>query len=148
MLHLLGLRESDKVLEIGSGSGYLTACIASLAASVTAVDIFPELVAMAEQNLADAGVGNVEISCGDAMQELPAGEFDAVLVGGSVAAIPEHFTRALAPSGRLLAVVGSAPVMGAVLVSRQNDGELTSTIAFETQIQALIHAAPRPAFSL
>jgi protein-L-isoaspartate(D-aspartate) O-methyltransferase len=136
LLQALDLRPADEVLEIGTGSGYLTACLAGLSASVTSIDIHQDFITHAGEKLEAAGIENVSLQCMDAMQELPEGHFDAIAVTGSVPRIDERFVNALKPGGRLFLVVGESPLMSALLIVR-TDGESEETALFETDIPAL-----------
>lgn len=145
LLQALDPGSGDRVLEIGSGSGFLTACLASLAESVVSIDIFDDLTRMAAVNLEKAGIENVELLTMDAMKELPEGAFDIIAVTGSVADFDERFVSALAPSGRLFVVVGDAPVMEARLVRRGESGT-DQEILFETCLKPLVHAVRETSF--
>lgn len=147
ILQVLSLAADDKVLEIGTGSGYLTACLAHLCAAVSSIDIYPDLVTMAKNNLATAGISNVDLTCSDALVELPEATYDAIVVGGSVPSLPEHFAQALAPGGRLFVVVGASPVKTAVLNTRTKDGSLETVNLFETDIPALVNVEETPPFA-
>lgn len=146
LLQALDLRSSDKVLEIGTGSGYLTACLARLSASVTSIDIHADFVAAAEQRLAAADIENAALQSMDATIELPAGKFDAIAVTASMPRIHERFINALTPVGRLFLVVGDSPVMRALLFTRDGD-ELRQFNLFETDIPALENLTEEPVFS-
>jgi protein-L-isoaspartate(D-aspartate) O-methyltransferase len=138
ILQSLALTPGDNVLEIGTGSGFLTACLARLTASVTSVDIFADFVAKAEKNLAKAGIDNAHLHCMDAFAGLPAGDYDVILVAGSSPTLHEPFISSLKPGGRLFAVVGQSPVKHALLVTR---GAETSVLdLFETDIPELVNA--------
>lgn len=147
LLQALTLRPGHNVLEIGAGSGFLTACLASLAAAVTSVDIFSDLVAMAKASLADAGIRNVELICMDATADLPTGQFDAVAVTGSLPIFDPRFLGVLKPGGRLFVIVGDSPVMDARVVTNIGDNEWTTKSLFETDIPALLNASRPSAFS-
>ena len=146
LLQALDLRAGDQVLEIGTGTGYLTACLARMSASVCSIDIHEEFIAAASRNLETAEVSNASVRCMDAMAELPDGEFDAIAVTGSVPRIDERFVNALKPGGRLFLVVGESPIMSALLITRDGD-ELQQTALFETDIPALENMAEVSAFS-
>ena len=146
LLQALNLGSSDQVLEIGTGRGYLTACLASLSASVTSIDIHEDFVAAASENLESAEIKNVSLECMDAMAELPGGEFDAIAVTGSVPRVDERFVRALKPGGRLFLVVGKSPLMSALLMVRAGD-EVQQSYLFETDIPALQNIVREPVFS-
>ena len=135
----------DRVLEVGSGSGFLTACLASLAESVVSVDIYEDLKRMAAGNLERAGIENVELLTMDAMKQIPEGAFDVIAVTGSMADFDERFVDALAPSGRLFVIVGDAPVMEARLVRRGESGT-EQEVLFETCIKPLVHAGRHTGF--
>ena len=132
----LQLQPRDRVLEIGSGSGYLTALIAHLAEHVTSVEIVPELHAFAEKNLATHHIENITLIQGDAAQGWP-GQYDAIVLTGSVPVLPEAFKDSLKSGGRLFAVVGDAPAMHATLVTRLASGEFESVTLFETVVTPL-----------
>ncbi len=145
LLQALRLKADDQVLEIGTGSGYLSACLALMCASVTSIDIHEDFIARATENLEAAGAENVTLHCMDAAKELPAGKFDAIAVSGSLAHIDDRFVAALKPRGRLFLVVGESPSMDALLLER-TDGEIQQTTLFETDIPALENFAKRPLF--
>lgn len=146
LLQAVNIRGSDKILEIGTGSGYLTACLALLGATVTSIDIHADFVTGAEQHLAAAGIENATLRDMDATVELPAGEFDAIAVTASMPRIDERFVNALAPGGRLFLVVGEAPVMRAILLTRDGD-EVREEYLFETNIPLLENLVEEPVFS-
>jgi len=146
ILQTLDLRAEDSVLEIGTGNGFLTACLASLAGSVTSVEIFDEFVTRTRENLARAGVENVQLHCQDALVKIPPGEFDAILVSGSTALLHQPFVDALRPGGRLFAVIGEPPAKNAILVSSSTDREWHIESLFETDIPDLVNATAKPQF--
>ena len=147
LLQALALMPADEVLEVGTGSGYLTACIAAMSASVTSIDVHDDFVALARQQLEESGVDNATVSVMDAMQELPDGEFDAIAVTGAMAALDERFTGMLKPGGRLFIVIGESPAMAALLITRAADGSLQHHSLFETDIPALENVPAANRFS-
>jgi protein-L-isoaspartate(D-aspartate) O-methyltransferase len=147
LLQALELRSGHNVLEIGSGTGFLTACLAKLSAAVTSVDIFSDFVAMAKSNLADAAIENVEFICMDATTDLPKGQFDAVAVSGSLPVFDTRLIDAVKPDGRLFVIVGESPVMDARIVTRTGENEWTTKSLFETDVRPLLNASRPPAFS-
>ena len=144
-LQALDLQPGDEVLEIGTGSGFLSACLGELARDVLSLEINPELAAAARANLDAARLGtNVRIEVADALHWQNTRQFDAICVTGAVAELPAQWLQWLRPDGRLFVVRGRSPVMEAALV--QADGSVESL--FETDIDYLVGAAPAPQFQL
>jgi len=137
-IQALKIKSSDHVLEVGSGSGYLTALLSRLAAQVTSVEIVPELHAFAEKNLAVHHMGNVTLELGDAAQGWP-GSYDVIVLTGSVPTLPEVFLNSLKAGGRLFAVIGDAPLMQAKLITCTQPGTYTDITLFETSVAPLQH---------
>lgn len=145
-LQALDLQSGEDVLEIGTGSGYLTACMARLARDVVSLEIRPELAARARRQIdADGHGGNVRIEVADALQYSTDRRFDAICVTAAVASLPPLFLQWLRPQGRLFVVHGRSPVMEAVLVRQDNDGPRFESL-FETDLPYLQGAAPAPKF--
>jgi len=144
-LQALDLQPGDEVLEIGTGSGYLSACMGELAREVLSLEIDAELATTARARLDAAGLGNnVRIETADALTWDTERRFDAICVTGAVDLIPSRFAQWLRPGGRLFVIRGRSPVMEAVLVKA--DG--TTESLFETDIDYLRGAAPAPQFQL
>lgn len=144
MLQELGVKASDKVLEVGTGSGYMTALLAAQAGHVHSVEIVTELKAFAEKNLKAHGVGNVTLEQGDAARGWTAhAPYDVIVLTGAVPLLAETLRQSLKPGGRLLAVVGEAPAMEAQLIRCVAEGAFNTVDLFETCIPALRNA-PRP----
>jgi protein-L-isoaspartate(D-aspartate) O-methyltransferase len=145
VLQELDIRRNDRVLEIGTGSGYLTALLAAEAAEVVSVDIQPDFTAAAGQKLRAHGIGNVELHTGDAATDWDDEDgFDVIVLTGSTPLLSDALVRRLRMGGRLFAVVGEAPVMQAQLVSCNAPGAYRSVTLFETCIKSLVNA-PHPA---
>jgi protein-L-isoaspartate(D-aspartate) O-methyltransferase len=145
LLQALQIEPSDEVLEVGTGSGYLTACLARLGGRVTSAEIFPDLAASAEARLAERGTDNVDVQVADALTLQFEDRFDAIAVTGSLPELNDHFIRMLRPRGRLFVVIGRAPVMEARLITRQSGGQWTELSLFETVLDPLINAEqPEP----
>ena len=142
VLQELHIQPSDQVLEVGTGSGYLTALLSRLAKNITSVEIVPELRAFAEKNLAARRIDNVTLALGDAAQGWP-GSFDVIVLTGSTPVLPEAFKKSLKPGGRLFAVIGDAPAMQAKLITCVAPGVFENTTLFETNI-ALLQNALQP----
>ncbi len=143
MLQALGLQPTDRTLEVGTGSGWITALLASMTAEVLTVDIVPEFTAAARQKVEAAGFQNVTLETRDAAALQGEGAYDCIAVTGSMPLYDDRFERMLRPGGRLFVITGEAPVMEARLVTRgTNDGYLVERL-FETDIPAL-HHFPRP----
>jgi len=146
MLQALELKPQNRVLEVGTGSGFVTACLARMSESVTSIDIFPDLISGAQARLDDAGVSNATLLCMDATTELPQEQFDAVAVTASMPVFDDRFLEVLRPGGRLFVIVGHAPAMEAQLITRIDDAEIQVRSLFETNIAALVNLAPTPVF--
>ncbi|MBK7791869.1 MAG: protein-L-isoaspartate O-methyltransferase [Betaproteobacteria bacterium] len=144
----LTLEPGDEVLEIGTGSGYLTALLASLGAKVTSVEINPRLAATARQNLDRAGLREVTLAIGDGARGWGRGEYDAIVLTGSTPQLDDAFLRQLKPGGRVFAVIGDAPVMTARVIRWVGAGSFTTTDRFETVIAPLQNAAAPARFAL
>lgn len=143
LLQALALQKTDKVLEIGTGSGYVTACLAGLAGHVESVDIFPEFTDSAAKKLAAHGVSNVNLVSGDAAEGWNSGtQYDAIAITGSMPVIPESYKKALTVNGRLFVIVGdtSMPIMSACLITRVTENQWVQESLFETSIPSLLNA--------
>jgi protein-L-isoaspartate(D-aspartate) O-methyltransferase len=142
MLQELTLKDTDRVLEIGTGSGYMTALLAALSGHVYSVELYEDFAQSAAQKLAALNVKNVTIEIGDAHRGWPAhGPYDAILLTGSVPVLPAELKTQLRPGGRLLAVVGEPPIMTAVLYTSVAQGALNEVGLFETCIAPLRNLA-------
>jgi protein-L-isoaspartate(D-aspartate) O-methyltransferase len=147
MLQALELREDETVLEIGTGSGFITACLAGLARRVVSVEIHPQLHEQAQLKLRDKGMDNVELFVGDAMGDWqPEQAHDVVVVTGSVPQVPEQFLGWVNPGGRLFVVTGESPAMEARSMKRLDITEWSEESLFETDLPRLEHAEPPPEF--
>ena len=147
LLQALGLQGDENVLEIGTGSGFMTACLAKLAAHVTSVEIFGDFVESAQARLGAAGIDNVDVMQMDAMHALPEGRFDAIAVTGSIQDFDPRFVDALADHGRLFVVVGDGPAMEAKLIERSGEHDWKTISLFETDLAPLVHGALPPQFA-
>jgi len=147
VLQELALRKTDRVLEVGTGSGYLTALLSHRAAHVHSVEIKPALAGFGRANLERHGADNVTLEVGDAARGWPAhAPYDAVVLTGSTPRLPKSLLEQLAPGARLFAVVGEAPAMSARLVVCGGPGAWRSTDLFETVIAPLVNAEHAPRF--
>jgi protein-L-isoaspartate(D-aspartate) O-methyltransferase len=147
ILQALQVEPIDEVLVVGTGSGYLAACLARLAKRVTSIDIFPDFATAAAPKLAALGINNVELKTGDALNMSHRAQFDAIAVTASVPTpvLIDQFVAMLRPQGRLFIVVGRAPAMEAELVTVLPNGTTTTDGLFETVLAPLINAErPEP----
>ena len=148
VLQALALDGDERVLEVGTGSGFLTACLANLGADVTSIDIYDDFLRAAAATLSARGIGNVELLQMNAIEELPGGGFDAIAVTGSVQSLDHRFADALNPGGKLFIVVGDAPSMEALLITREEGNDEWQTMSlFETTLAPLVNGALPPQFS-
>lgn len=144
LVQALQIRPTDKVLEVGTGSGYVTALLATLAQHVYSVEIDPELSAQAATRLAAHGIANVTLEVGDAARGWDRhAPYDAVIITGSLPVLPAAFRAALAVGGRLVAIVGTAPAMTVRRIERVTATSFAETVLFETDVAPLVNA-PTP----
>ena len=147
ILQALSLRNTDKVLQVGAGSGFLAALLAAKAEFVYAVEIDPELVAFARANLQRAGVANVSVDLGDGAQGWGLyTPYDVIVLSGSTPVLPESLLSQLRVGGRLIAVVGEAPVMTLQRVTRTAEDAFSKEKLFETVVAPLDNAAQASKF--
>ena len=140
LLQALAISPADRILEIGTGSGFLAACLARLGGHVTTLEIFADLADCARQVLKATGVHPVEVVTADVYAWQPAHPFDCIAITGSLPEYDTRFQEWLSPGGRLFAVIGAAPIMDACLVRRGADGTFDRESLFETVIPPLINA--------
>jgi len=148
LLQSLELAGCERVLEVGAGSGFLTACLAAQSASVRSLEIFADLADLARANLASLGVRDAEVITADATELGGGARFDAIALTASLPVYDERFERLLEIGGRLFAIVGDAPVMEACLVRRVAERAWARESLFETVVDPLIHARRPQVFTL
>lgn len=143
ILQALALTPDSRVLEVGTGSGYLTACLATLAGPITSVDIHEDLLVVAQERLEAAQLDDrISLLCGDAASGWEGDEqFDAIAVTGSLPELHEGFHRALRTGGRLFVVVGDGPIMEGLLITRVSDDQWSTESLLDTFLPPL-HNAP------
>lgn len=146
LLQALELTGKESVLEIGAGSGFITACLRSAAARVRSLEIFPALAEMARRNLDAAGMRDVDVVTADATQVDTGARYGAIAITASLPVYDERFERQLEIGGRLFVVVGEAPVMEARVVRRTGEGSWSTESLFETVIDPLVNARRPPEF--
>jgi protein-L-isoaspartate(D-aspartate) O-methyltransferase len=148
LLQELGIKKTDRVLEIGTGSGYMAALLAASAEHVTTLEIRPSLAAIARENLQRSGVDNVTVEVANGLsgwsQRAP---FDAILVSGALPEVPAALLKQLRVGGRLAVIVGEAPVMEAQLITCTAEGVFNTINVFETVMPSLDGASPSAGFS-
>lgn len=147
MLQALNIQKTDTVLEIGTGSGYMTALLAKLSKEVRSVERLSELSAQAAQRLVAHGISNIILEVGDGAHGWGNEQYDVIVLAGSLPMLPAVFERQLKPKGRLLAIVGDAPAMEAVLITCISSGIYSKTVLFETCIPPLVNAVQPERFS-
>ncbi len=143
VLHELHIQKVERVLEVGTGSGYLTALLSRLAAQVASVEIVPELSAQAAHKLAAHDFDNIQLEVGDAANSWGAIKYDVIVLTGSVPDHPKAFLQQLNIGGRLFAIVGDAPAMHAKVITRLAKEVFESVTLFETNV-APLQNAPQP----
>jgi protein-L-isoaspartate(D-aspartate) O-methyltransferase len=136
-------QHAERVLEVGAGSGFVTACLRAMASKVRSLEIFPELAETAYRNLAALGMRDVEVVEADALQEDSGAPYEVIAVTASLPVYDARFEGMLAVGGRLFVVVGEPPVMEARLVRRTAESAFATQSLFETVIDPLVNA-PRP----
>ena len=147
LLQVLNIQVRDKILEVGTGSGYFTWLLAKLGGHVHSVEIHKELSAAAAARLAIQGIHNVTLETGDAARGWDShAPYDAIIVTGSTPILPDAFQRSLAVGGRLVAVVGTSPAMEACLIKRIHSESFSQQPLFETDLPPLQNAAASARF--
>jgi protein-L-isoaspartate(D-aspartate) O-methyltransferase len=146
ILQALSVAATDDVLEVGSGTGYLSACLSLLGASTRSLDIHPQFSAAAAANLRTVAQARVQFETRDVFSSAPLGEYDAIAVTGSLPVYDARFEKSLRLGGRLFAMVGMAPVMDAILVRRVGQAEWIRESLFETVVEPLINATAAQSF--
>lgn len=148
MLQALQLQAMDKVLEIGTGSGYVTALLAKSCLQVYSVDIFPELLEKARAKLAQLTIENVILQEGNGAAGWPAQPtYDVICMTGSLPLLPKNLPQQLKIGGRLFVILGSTPIMEATLITRIGERNWVQEKLFETVLKPLLHARELPKFS-
>ncbi|MBI2993867.1 MAG: protein-L-isoaspartate O-methyltransferase [Gammaproteobacteria bacterium] len=144
MLQSLAIEPGQRVLEVGTGCGFVTALLASHGGAVVSVELFADFTEAARPKLARCGLPNVTLHSGDACRGWPTdAPYDAIAVTGSVPVLSDDFERQLAVGGRLFVIVGAAPVMEAMLITRLGESEWSREPLFETELPPL-HGLPEP----
>jgi protein-L-isoaspartate(D-aspartate) O-methyltransferase len=142
ILQEVSVQKHENVLEIGTGSGYMAALLAHKARHVTTVEISPQIKALAEQNIAKAGISNVSVVEGNGAngweKDAP---YDAIVISGGLDNLPENFLKQLKVGGRIVAIVGQSPAMQCVLVTRVSEAAYDTVTVFETNVK-LLSGAP------
>ncbi len=146
LLAALELTGRERVLEIGTGSGFITACLSTLAKSVQSLEIVPELTDMARRMIGSMGLRDIDVVPTDALTFEPTGRFEAIAVTASMPVYDDRWQRSLSIGGRLFVVVGDAPVMEAKRIRRVAEDAWTEESLFETVIDPLAHAQRPVAF--
>jgi protein-L-isoaspartate(D-aspartate) O-methyltransferase len=147
LLQALLPQPGETVLQIGAGTGFVTACLRAMAAQVRSLEIFPELADAARRNLAALGMRDVEVLDADALNFDSGARYGAIAVTASLPLYDARFERMLTPGGRLFVVVGAAPVMDARLVRRTAADACSVESLFETVIDPLVNAVRPPGFT-
>ena len=140
VLQELHPKRSDLVLEVGTGSGYLTALLSALAKQVISVEIVPELSASAKQKLAALQRDNISLEIGDASHGWGTASYDVIVLTGSTPVLPQTFQNSLNIGGRLFAIVGDAPLMEAKLITRISSDVFETVNIMETSVAPLQNA--------
>ncbi|MCF8159933.1 MAG: protein-L-isoaspartate O-methyltransferase [Polaromonas sp.] len=147
LLQDAAVKATDKVLEIGTGSGYMTALLAHQAQRVISLEINPEIADMARANLQRAGIHNAEVRQLDASKGTPAdAPFDVIMLGGSVAEVPQSLLNLLKVGGRLVGIVGEEPIMHAQVISRTSETNFTSVEKWDDNAPRLLNFQQPSAF--
>jgi protein-L-isoaspartate(D-aspartate) O-methyltransferase len=139
MLQALGVQSIDRVLEVGTGSGFITTCLARLGNTVVSVDILPEFTQAAQRKLSAHGIKNVVLHSGDAALGWGGQRYDAIAITGSLPTMPERWPQQLTIGGRLFVVVGELPVMEALLIIRLGEHEWATDSLFDTELPPLLN---------
>ena len=144
----IAVKKHENVLEIGTGSGYMAALLAHKARHVTTVEILPETKALAEQNLAKAGITNVTVELGNGAEGWPQGApYDVIVVSGALPVLPEALVKQVKVGGRLAVILGEAPAMSCNIITRTSETGYDSVKVFETNVKPLTGAVAPSRFT-
>ena len=144
MLQALDIKRTDSILEVGTGSGYVTALLARSGKHVYSVDVYPDFVDGAGRKLAELGISNVTLQSGDAVSGWDShGPYDVIAITGSLPSLPDSFLQSLKIGGRLFVITGQTPVMEARLITRTAEQGWIEQVLFETVLPPLVNA-PQP----
>jgi len=144
MLQALNIKDTDTILEVGTGSGYVTALLARSGKHVNSVDIYPDVTAAAGRKLAEFGIDNLTLETGDAVDGWDRhGPYNVIAITGSLPSLPASFRQSLKIGGRLFVITGQAPVMEARLITRTAEQGWIEQALFETVLPPLVNA-PQP----
>ncbi len=148
ILQEVQLKKHENVLEIGAGSGYMAALLAHKARHVTTIEISPELKALAETNLAKAGIANVTVELGNGLEGYAKGApFDVIVISGALEEVPEALLKQIKVGGRIAAIIGQAPVMSAQVTTRVSETAYDTVKVFETNVKPLASAVNASRFT-
>lgn len=148
LLQALDIRSSDRILEIGTGSGFLTALLATLGAHVTSIELFEDLAERAKQNLRRAGIGNSKLHVADGLEGWSTAEpYDVIVVTGSSPVRRPAIEAQMSLLGRMFIVVGTGAVMDALLITRLSKDSWATEYLFETELAPLVGAETKPEFT-
>lgn len=139
ILQSLNLKGSEKVLEIGTGSAYLTALLALSAKNVTSIDIHQDFTNSAIEKLQETNINNVDCICQDLYDFNSTYKYDCIVITGSVKNTPEFLLNNIKDNGKIFAIIGESPVMSASLITKTESGEVKIETLFETDVKPLIH---------
>ncbi|MBP6299032.1 MAG: protein-L-isoaspartate O-methyltransferase [Arenimonas sp.] len=147
LLQALKIQANDEVLVVGTGSAFLTACMAQMARAVTSIDIHAEFIELAKTKLKSLELNNVEFEHADVFNYQPNRQFNVIAITGAMALVPENIKNWLLPNGRLFVIHGQSPVQEALLITRVGES-FESESLFETDVPYLTGAQHKPQFSL
>ncbi|ASU40551.1 protein-L-isoaspartate O-methyltransferase [Herbaspirillum sp. meg3] len=146
ILQEANVKKHEQVLEIGAGSGYMAALLAYKARHVTTVEIDPDLKTLAEKNLSAYGVTNVSVELGNGAQGWQ-GEYDVIVISGALPFLPDAFLKQVKVGGRILAIIGEAPVMSLQVITRTSDQVYDTVTVFELMAKPLHSATEHSHFT-
>lgn len=147
MLQALSISPDDRILEIGTGSGFITACLAFLGGNVLSVDIYADFIETCSEKLKSLGIHNVKLQTGDASKGWGEQNYDAIAITGGLPSVESVWLEKLAIGGRLFAVTGEGALMNAVLITRTSKNEWTTDNLFETKLAYLINTTKKNKFN-
>ena len=148
MLQALEIKADDKILEVGTGSGYITACLAHLGKHVDSMEIDATISKAAADRLRNKNIDNITLIAADATSKTPdSHSYDVIAITGSMDACPQAYKEALKSNGRLFIITGREPAMTACLITRTGDNDWAEEVLFETSTKRLIHAETKAEFT-